>query len=107
MKRADGVTAASAAREAGCSHVLAGRLLKRGSDAAADCWNEPARRHGARLPGRQCLGSRSRSTAGRRIHALMSFAEAQRQKEEALAQLRQIEVAKRRGELLPIQPRER
>jgi hypothetical protein len=96
-------TATQIAARAGCSRQLVDRLLRRGH--SPDEIVERVRERKADKVPRAAVPSITVPVNGHAAtHELVTFAEAQRRKEEALAQLRELEVARKRGDLLPLAP---
>jgi hypothetical protein len=103
-KQTPGVTAAEVGRLAGCSHVLAARLLRRGftvDEIIKRC--ERRRAVEAAKAGVETPNVPVPSEPITSSHAA-SFAYHQARKERALADYRELQVQKAKGELVALQP---
>jgi hypothetical protein len=96
-------------RAAGCSHVLAHRLLRRGMSPAEiveRCRLRREQEAARRAAGGGNGGGNGRAPVNgastRGANGSESFVDAQRRKESALADERELRVAERRGALIPI-----
>jgi hypothetical protein len=105
-------TPTSVAQAAGCSRQLADRLLRRGMTRAAIIERCARRREAEGGRGKKKTLDQnsdpgfSEAAAGKvaSITDVPPFAESQRLKEHHLATLRGLEVRRRKGELLPVEP---
>ncbi len=105
------ITATAIAKKAGCSRQLASRLLARGFDERqiVERVEERKRREAARTSARNKAATAVTSAPPSHSGPVNGFpyppfAESEAKKEAALAELRSIEVARQKGELLPLAP---
>jgi hypothetical protein len=104
QRRKQGVTAAGVARLAGCSHVLAGRLLKRGL--TPDEIIERIKENKVREANRAASNGSPSPPLDLPVVPITSngslYAYHQARKEEALADFRRIQVMEKQRELIPV-----